>query len=180
MEYYGNNDWRDYLAHYGVKGMKWRNHKYAKKIGDWYDYNITGQGYLRDADAYNKLSRDSSARARSLSSSSKTNKQWGKNSVQAMTYSEKARKSYANYKNKSLAGRLAKNMPDTGYGPGSYQTGNKRTQNLAGVAPARRKLKVRQTKEKAKAVVKNTGTKIKKAKNRVSKVLGKAKKKLGI
>ena len=28
MEYYGNNDWRDYLAHYGVKGMKWRHHKY--------------------------------------------------------------------------------------------------------------------------------------------------------
>ena len=26
-DYYGNNDWRDYLAHYGVKGMKWRKHK---------------------------------------------------------------------------------------------------------------------------------------------------------
>lgn len=33
MEYYGNNDWRDYkyLKHYGVKGMKWgkRKNKYT-------------------------------------------------------------------------------------------------------------------------------------------------------
>lgn len=31
MEYYGNNDWRDYLAHYGVKGMKWGEHKISLK-----------------------------------------------------------------------------------------------------------------------------------------------------
>lgn len=32
-EYYGNNDWRDYLAHYGVKGMKWhhRKHQYQDR-----------------------------------------------------------------------------------------------------------------------------------------------------
>lgn len=31
MEYYGNNDWRDYhLAHYGVKGMKWGRHDKAR------------------------------------------------------------------------------------------------------------------------------------------------------
>lgn len=23
MEYYGNNDFRNYLAHHGIKGMKW-------------------------------------------------------------------------------------------------------------------------------------------------------------
>ena len=40
MDYYGNNDWRDYLAHYGVKGMKWRKHKYARKIGEEYEYNL--------------------------------------------------------------------------------------------------------------------------------------------
>ena len=27
MEYYGNNDYRDYLAHYGKKGMKWGKKK---------------------------------------------------------------------------------------------------------------------------------------------------------
>lgn len=27
MEYYGNNDYRDYLAHYGKKGMKWKKRK---------------------------------------------------------------------------------------------------------------------------------------------------------
>lgn len=26
--YYGNNDYRDYIAHYGVKGMKWKDHLY--------------------------------------------------------------------------------------------------------------------------------------------------------
>lgn len=26
-EYYGRNDYRDYLAHYGVKGMKWKKRK---------------------------------------------------------------------------------------------------------------------------------------------------------
>ena len=31
MEYYGANDWRDYLAHYGVKGMKWDKHLKAKE-----------------------------------------------------------------------------------------------------------------------------------------------------
>jgi hypothetical protein len=31
MEYYGNNDWRDYhLAHFGVKGMKWGRHDKAR------------------------------------------------------------------------------------------------------------------------------------------------------
>lgn len=30
MEYYGANDWRNYLAHYGVKGMKWDKHLKAK------------------------------------------------------------------------------------------------------------------------------------------------------
>lgn len=36
MEYYGNNDWRDYkyLRHYGVKGMKWGKRKsYKYKAG---------------------------------------------------------------------------------------------------------------------------------------------------
>ena len=28
-EYYGRNDYRDYLAHYGVKGMKWKKKKRA-------------------------------------------------------------------------------------------------------------------------------------------------------
>ena len=31
IEYYGNNDYRDYLMHYGVKGMKWGKHL-KKKI----------------------------------------------------------------------------------------------------------------------------------------------------
>ena len=42
MDYYGNNDWRDYLAHYGVKGMKWRNHKYITGENGRYTYNIGG------------------------------------------------------------------------------------------------------------------------------------------
>lgn len=39
MEYYGNNDWRDYLAlkHYGVKGMKW--HKHLKRLPISIDIN---------------------------------------------------------------------------------------------------------------------------------------------
>ena len=35
MEYYGNNDWRDYkaLQHYGVKGMMWRKRKVRPSDG---------------------------------------------------------------------------------------------------------------------------------------------------
>lgn len=41
-EYYGNNDWRDYLAlkHYGVKGMKWgKRKKYKYEAGTIGSYN---------------------------------------------------------------------------------------------------------------------------------------------
>lgn len=38
MEYYGNNDWRDYLAHHGVKGMKWKDHKYTGIVNGEYLY----------------------------------------------------------------------------------------------------------------------------------------------
>ena len=44
-EYYGNNDWRDYLAHYGVKGMKWRKHKYVSNTNGDYMYN-TGRNLV--------------------------------------------------------------------------------------------------------------------------------------
>ena len=29
MEYYGHNDYRDYIAHHGVKGMKWGKHLFG-------------------------------------------------------------------------------------------------------------------------------------------------------
>lgn len=45
-EYYGNNDYRDYIAHYGVKGMKWGKHLF----GDLYDKVTGGRGY-----EYNRL-----------------------------------------------------------------------------------------------------------------------------
>lgn len=37
VEYYGNNDYRDYLMHYGVKGMKWGKHlkKKAYEVKDY-------------------------------------------------------------------------------------------------------------------------------------------------
>ena len=38
MTFYGNNDWRDYLAHYGVKGMKWDEHKYTGVVNGEYVY----------------------------------------------------------------------------------------------------------------------------------------------
>ena len=37
-EYYGHNDYRDYLAHYGVKGMKWGKHLYDSVVNDVYRY----------------------------------------------------------------------------------------------------------------------------------------------
>lgn len=40
MEYYGNNDWRDYLAHYGVKGMK--KGKHLPGTTWWKDANQQG------------------------------------------------------------------------------------------------------------------------------------------
>ena len=49
MEYYGNNDWWDYLAHHGVKGMKWKDHKYRQVVDGEYIY-----GYQQHSKAYNR------------------------------------------------------------------------------------------------------------------------------
>lgn len=42
MEYFGNNDYRDYLAHSGVKGMRWKKHKYTGIVNGSYVYDIAG------------------------------------------------------------------------------------------------------------------------------------------
>lgn len=49
--YYGNNDYRDYLAHHGVKGMKWGKHLFGRITGSYYkdkaaDYNTQAKTYL--------------------------------------------------------------------------------------------------------------------------------------
>lgn len=44
MEYYGNNDWRDYLAHYGKKGMTWGKHKYTGIVNGEYIYGTERVG----------------------------------------------------------------------------------------------------------------------------------------
>lgn len=55
-EYYGGNDWRDYhLAHYGVKGMKWKNHQYSDEYLEFLQnnggrvgrYNAYAKGLVR-------------------------------------------------------------------------------------------------------------------------------------
>lgn len=56
---YSNNDFRyykggSYLAHYGVKGMKW--HKHLKAATDWWKYGVTGSGYRDDAQKYKEKS----------------------------------------------------------------------------------------------------------------------------
>lgn len=97
---YSNNDFRyykegEYLAHYGVKGMKW--HKHLKAATDWWKYDVTGSGYKEDAKkalegkAYKKGSKIStthpdsyyglSARANSLRSQSQHKAETAKNRV---------------------------------------------------------------------------------------------------
>ena len=162
MDYYGNNDWRDYLAHYGVKGMKWKNHKYLKKIGDWYDYNITGQGYLRDADKWGKRARAAQDRADKDSNFGYGDgpkgkykilrNRWYSNSKAALNDSQKAHEAYYNYRTKSLAGKREQKK-GTGIRVGSYSPYKKQYENLSEMNSTRRKLKRRQRKEKVKAVV---------------------------
>lgn len=41
---YGNNDYRNYLAHYGVKGMKWGHHKNESTIGGAGNINAAPTG----------------------------------------------------------------------------------------------------------------------------------------
>ena len=47
MEYYGHNDYRDYLAHSGVKGMRWKKHKYTGIINGTYMYDAVSGGNSR-------------------------------------------------------------------------------------------------------------------------------------
>ena len=48
-EYYGVNDYRNYIQHYGVKGMKWRKRKaknrFVQGINSFVDTYITGETY---------------------------------------------------------------------------------------------------------------------------------------
>lgn len=57
MDYYGNNDWRDYLAHYGVKGMKWRKHKYLSNVNGDYQYSSVFNGIGDMSNALRKGAR---------------------------------------------------------------------------------------------------------------------------
>lgn len=66
MDYYGNNDWRDYhLAHYGKKGMKW-----GKKKTDYDMEQIEKLEMRRDNDAMRRpkelAGRTSEANARRM------------------------------------------------------------------------------------------------------------------
>ena len=58
IEYYGNNDYRDYLMHYGVKGMKWRQHLKKKfddsRLGRALDDARTTRDYNRKIRAVKK------------------------------------------------------------------------------------------------------------------------------
>lgn len=66
MDYYGNNDYRDYLAHYGKKGMKWGKHvklspqeallqarRSASGMASSFNRNVLGTPYRRSASAAN-------------------------------------------------------------------------------------------------------------------------------
>ena len=43
MVYYGNNDYRDYLAHYGIKGMKWGKHLFG--LDNRWNYGVNNKIY---------------------------------------------------------------------------------------------------------------------------------------
>lgn len=58
-DYYGNNDWRDYLAHYGVKGMKWRKHKYTSNVNGEYQYSSVFNRLGEAADSLRKQGKSS-------------------------------------------------------------------------------------------------------------------------
>lgn len=42
MYYYGNNDYRDYLAHFGVKGMKWGKHLFGEDKNQFHSETTAG------------------------------------------------------------------------------------------------------------------------------------------
>lgn len=82
MQYYGNNDWRDYhLAHYGVKGMKW--HKHLKATTEWWKNtgNTIGSGFNsagRAAGAGKAIGSKVSSLAGSIGKKKKKESSWEK------------------------------------------------------------------------------------------------------
>lgn len=157
MDYYGNNDWRDYLAHYGVKGMKWKNHKYVNGLKDFIDYKITGHGYLRDADKHTRQSNlfKNKAGTGVYLKGPKKNDHYLKKSID---HDIAAENSYWNYGKHSLGGKLnrqvqkitkKKRIPDYL----DYTNNRGRYNNLSSMLSTRRELKKRQRKEKAKNLV---------------------------
>lgn len=111
-DYYGNNDWRDYLAHYGVKGMKWRKHKYKDKIGDIYEYasGKLGEGGRAIAGAYDKYITGRTAYNDAIKYRNVARKRATVPSITGMNStlrnSKRSSAAYRSYAN-SLAGRLA-------------------------------------------------------------------------
>lgn len=81
MEYYGNNDYRDYLAHHGVKGMKWGKHLFG----------LLGGNYR---DQYKSYSSQASALRKSLGSANKV-------ASNASSYASSKQKSYESAVNKA-------------------------------------------------------------------------------
>lgn len=100
MEYYGNNDYRDYLEHYGVKGMKWGKHLFGLLGGNYRDQY---RSYSSKAPTQKKFSNIVSGGASNASSyASKKKKEYESITSKANHYKNISR-SLSNTSNKYSA-----------------------------------------------------------------------------
>ena len=118
MEYYGNNDYRDYLEHYGVKGMKWGKHLFGEQFLS--TVNAARTGLSNASSRYSSAKRKANIvkgipRLLKNKAESQSHKSWDyrRSSIQA----ERKR---SEYHNKAFAARSNAENEQKKYSPGSY------------------------------------------------------------